>query len=300
MTHVSVCLCTFRRASLVDTLVGLAAQKLKAGITFDVVVVDSDLQGSAQDVVARAQSTLPISIRYVRADVAGVAAARNLAVANAVGPWLAFLDDDEVPATNWLSALVACAECHQAQVVFGTVETRYPDGCPAWIRDVDLFGKYTAPTGTRVQHGPTCNTLLWRHALDGQPHVFDLSYGTTGGEDTELFNRLSAQGVVMVTCREAVVSETIESHRLNRHFLMRKAVRVGETYFRIFFAQAPLFARASLLARASAQCLLASLVALILLPFGLGRSMVYQIKAAANLGKLRAALGHSAVELYKG
>lgn len=300
MSHISVCLSTFRRASLTDTLDGLAAQRLDPGTSMDVVVVDSDLQGWAHTLVEQAQARLSISIRYVRAKRPGVAEARNLAVTHAAGPWLAFIDDDEVPAPDWLATLLACALRHQAQVVFGAVHTRYPEGCPAWIRDGDLFGKHTAPTGTRVQHGPTCNTLLWRAALDGQPHVFDLRYGTTGGEDTELFNRLSAQGVVMVTCREAVVSETVEPHRLNRRFLMRKALRVGETYFRIFFARAPLFARASLLARASAQCLLASLLALILLPFGLGRSMVYQIKAAANLGKLRAALGQSAVELYKG
>lgn len=300
MTHVSVCLCTFRRASLLDTLTGLAAQRLSADVTFDVVVVDSDLQGSGQALVAQAQSCLPLSISYVQAKRTGIAEARNLAVASATGPWLAFIDDDEVPEPDWLLTLLECAARFRAHVVFGAVVTRYPQGCPAWIADSNLFGKFTAATGTRVQHGPTCNTLLWRATLDGEPYFFDIHYGTTGGEDTELFYRLSAKGVVMVTCQEAVVSETVEPHRLNRRFLLRKAVRVGETYFRIFFAQASKRTRLMLLVRASVQCFLASLLALFMLPFGMGYSMVYQIKAASNLGKLRAALGQSAVELYKG
>lgn len=300
MTKISVCLCTYRRPSLAATLQGLAIQVLPPKVSFDVVLVDSDLTGSARPLVELAQDALPIAIRYFQADRPGVAEARNKAVNEAKGEWLAFIDDDEVPTTNWLAELLACAHRFDAQVVFGAVQALYPAQCPDWIRNGDLFGRQTPATGTSLKHGPTGNTLLYRSVLVGEPCIFDVAYGTTGGEDTELFHRLSAKGVRMVSCREAVVSETVESHRLNRTFLMRKAVRVGETYFRIFFANASLMTRAALLARASSQCFVATVIALLLLPFGLGRSMVYQIKAAANLGKLRAAAGHSAVELYKG
>lgn len=297
---VSVCLCTYRRKSLMATLQGIANQLLPENILLDVVVVDSDSAGSAKPQIELAQSQLPISIRSFIADRPGVAEARNKAVNEALGNWLAFIDDDEFPEPDWLAKLLASAETYVSQVVFGAVRTIYPAECPNWIREGDLFGKSLPSTGTLVRHGPTCNTLLAKSALDGEKYIFNVDYGTTGGEDTELFNRLSKKGVKMVACQEAIVTETVEIHRLNREFLLKKALRVGETYFRIFFAEASLVMRIILMIRAFAQWIVLSILALLFIPFGLGCSMKYQIKAAANLGKIRAAIGWQSVELYKG
>lgn len=299
-TSVSVCLCTFRRTSLAATLESLAAQRLPAGMQLEVVVVDSDLAGSGWGHVEQAMSTLPINIRYVVAASPGVAAARNRALEEARGEWLAFIDDDEVAAPNWVAELFKCAIRTKAQVVFGLVRSVYPVGCADWIREGDLFGRTLPPTGTQVDHGPTGNALLARSVLAPGCDRFDVAYGATGGEDTEFFFRLSRTGTRMVVCREAVVSETVEEQRLNRRFLLKKAVRVGETYFRIFYTGAGCFKRGVLISRALAQCIVAACLAAALRPGGLGRSMVYQIKAASNLGKVRAALGFRGVELYKG
>jgi succinoglycan biosynthesis protein ExoM len=104
----------------------------------------------------------------------------------------------------------------------------------------------------------------------------------------------------MVSCREAIVSETVEEHRLNSDYLLRKAVRVGETYFRIFFAGASRVARSALLTRAGLQWFTATAIALCLRPLSRGDAMRFRIKAAANLGKLRAAFGCDSVRLYGG
>ena len=296
---ISICLCTFRRPSVTATLESLAGQELPPHVELEIVVVDSDPAGSARLRIEQARAQLPIAIHYVRAERPGIAEARNKAVRHAGGDWLAFIDDDEVAANNWIATLLDCAERHAAQVVFGAVVTHYPENCPEWIKSADLFGKRLPPTGTRVEHGPTCNALVARAAIAGETGLFDEAYGTTGGEDTEFFYRLSRKGVSMVACQEAIVSETVEAHRLNSKFLLRKAIRVGETYFRIFFADAPPVVRAVLLARAGLQWLAASAIALLVLPLSRGTSMHYQIKAAANLGKLRAAAGHAAIELYR-
>lgn len=297
---VTICLCTFRRESVIMTLESLAKQMRAPDRRFEVVVVDSDLAASARDRVERAQSRLTIPIRYVVAQRPGVAEARNAAIREATGRWLAFIDDDEVAEPDWLAALLRCAEEHYAQVVFGAVHTHYPEGCPDWIRSGDLFGKYLPPTGTRVAHGPTCNALLARAALSEATGLFNDAYGATGGEDTEFFHRLSRQGLRMVACREAIVSETVEEHRLTSDYLLRKAVRVGETYCRIFFAETGHITRSALLVRAALQWFAATAIALCLRPLSQGDSMRFRIKAAANLGKLRAAFGCNSVRLYGG
>lgn len=299
--RVTVCLSTFRRASVVHTLESVAAQELPPHVALDVVVVDSDCRdGSAADRVAAAATRLPVPIRYVRAERPGVAEARNKAISEAEGDWLAFIDDDEAAAPDWIAQLVACAQAHAAQAVVGSVHTLYPPGCPEWISSANLFGKNLPPTGMQMDSGATCNAIVARSALAGEAPVFDPAYGRTGGEDTDLFARLARRGVMIVSCREAVVSETVEPARLNRDFLLARAMRVGETYFRIFIADRRPPRRAVELLRAGLQWAAASLIAAVLRPAGEGRSMVFRIKAAANLGKLRAASGVAAIEIYKG
>lgn len=230
----TVCLCTFRRLSVVETLLSIKIQQVPDDIQLDVVVVDSDREGSAKPLVGSALINYPFPVHYVIADCPGVAAARNKALEESKGDFIVFIDDDEVASPTWIKDLVLCADKYRASVVFGHVQSVYPDKCPVWIKNSDLFGRSTKISGTRVDHGPTGNTLIDRSVVDIENQRFDLSFGTTGGEDTEFFYRLSRCCVVMVTCREAVVYETVEEHRLNLKFLLRKAVRVGETYYRIF------------------------------------------------------------------
>ena len=102
-----------------------------------------------------------------------------------------------------------------------------------------------APTGTRV--GSSLLTPFWRRdpslayprlcsgnvLMDRDMLVrtgvrFDPDLGATGGEDTLFFNQLLADGVKMVWCAEALVSEAVPSERTEAGFLVRRAFRGGQ------------------------------------------------------------------------
>ena len=52
--RLTVCVCTFRRPSVADTLRSIRAQALPAGIALRIVVADNDDTPSARDTVAAA------------------------------------------------------------------------------------------------------------------------------------------------------------------------------------------------------------------------------------------------------
>ncbi len=298
-TSVTVCLCTYQRRSLKEALASLAHQCLPDTVKMNIVVADNDPSESGRAIVEAFMREQQSALTYVLAGQPGVAAARNCSVANADGEWLAFIDDDEEAASDWLKALLECAYAYQASVVIGAVHSRYPADTPAWIVEGNFFARQLAPTGSQLNTGITGNALIHRHALPDPKTPFNSTFNTLGGEDTELFSRIAASGHRIVACREAQVFETLEQHRVCTNFLLRKALRVGETYARIFIMPKPPLNKTLALLRAGIQAIAAALFALLLLPLGKTVYMRYVIKALANWGKLRHALQRQPIELYK-
>jgi len=104
-----------RPAALARCVGGLARQSDEAG-EFEVVVVDD---GSPETVVLDPSVSLGrFDVRVVRQDRAGPGAARNAGADAARGETLAFLDDDCVPARDWLFRLAAAVR-HDPEVLAG-------------------------------------------------------------------------------------------------------------------------------------------------------------------------------------
>src|SRR5262245_1543613 len=84
--HISVCVCTFKRAALLANLLkGLYEQRTEGQFTFSIVIVDNDCAGTARETVERFQVDHDIAIDYFIEPEQSIALARNRAVGNAKG-----------------------------------------------------------------------------------------------------------------------------------------------------------------------------------------------------------------------
>ena len=101
--HISVCICTYKRARLLARLLTeLENQITDQLFTYSVVVADNDYAKSGKNVVQSFNARHKIGVRYCNEPEQNIALARNKAVENADGYFVAFIDDDECPASNWL------------------------------------------------------------------------------------------------------------------------------------------------------------------------------------------------------
>lgn len=131
---------------LAETLNALVAQE---GPVSEILVVDQGV-GCDSDTLAR-RSDPPITL--IRDSGVGLSRARNLAVRRAKTSWVAFIDDDCLPAPGWVQSLArACAECPHVQFVSGRVtagELRQADiravGAQEVVRARLWSGRRTAP-----------------------------------------------------------------------------------------------------------------------------------------------------------
>src|SRR5262249_12024991 len=214
-----------RRFGLARLLDSLARLKLPEGLSAEVIAVDND-PGSDPADAPRADAAAPLPLRWLREPRRNIAYARHLAVENARGRWIAFVDDDEVVDEGWLAAYWDRAAEGDCDGWFGPVLPRFEAWCTPWL-DASFFERARFASGTRVTDlgAHTCNAFA-RRALFGDAR-FDPAFGQSGGEDTALFRRLAARGARFAWCDEAVVHEYVTAARHRPGWLAQRAFRGG-------------------------------------------------------------------------
>lgn len=230
---VSICIASYRRPrGLARLLAGLARQKLPDGFSLEILVVDNDAEGMARSSVSEGLAGAP-NIRWFAEPRQNISHARNRALDEARGRFIAFIDDDEESAENWLAAYWEWVERDAADGFFGPVLPRLEVPTKPWLDPETFFSRPRHASGTelRVAEVSTSNALVRRSLFDGRR--FDPDWGRTGGEDVELFDRMMRSGARFVWCDDAVVFETIPAHRYRLSWLTRRAFNGGVGHTRL-------------------------------------------------------------------
>jgi len=291
-------MCTYKRDHIVDTLKSIAALQLPEYVSLEVVVVDNDEHAYAEELVKAQASIMDIPVFYRQESAKNIALARNCSINNASGEWVAFIDDDEVADPDWLAKLLSTAQTYQADAVFGRVKSTYPSHTPQWIIDSGVFDRPAVSNGQEVTSGATNSTLISQAAIHKYQLKFDSSYGLTGGEDADFFYRLYQHGGKLVCSNEAFVSEEVASNRLNINYLLKRALRIGETYTRYRIQKAPLANKFAYFTDVLIKLIILLFIVLIKLPFGQSKYVKPLLQLVDKYGKMKALFTSESVKLY--
>ncbi|MEQ3651248.1 glycosyltransferase family 2 protein [Hyphomonas sp.] len=228
--NIDICVCTYRRPSIEDTLRSLDRQALPEGVTARAIVIDNDETPSARDRVEVIAATLSIPVKYVHAPANNISIARNAGLDAATAEWIAFIDDDEVADSDWLASLLQMARVNNLDAVFGPAIAIYPDNAPDWMRQQDYHSNMPVRRGGVVQTGHTCNALMRASSPMVRGQRFLLEKGKTGGEDTEFFFRLWYAGAKFGISQAAIVHEAVDPKRLDANWIRQRKFRSGMSY----------------------------------------------------------------------
>jgi succinoglycan biosynthesis protein ExoM len=288
--HISVCLCTYKRLPFLKRLLQkLAEQETDGLFTYSVVVVDNDCQRSAESAVAEFAAASSVPISYHVEPRQNICLARNKAIEQAPGDFIAFIDDDEFPEKRWLVALFQAGRKDGIAGVLGPVLSYFDDQPPKWVIKCGFYDRPTHPTGFVIdwREGRTGNVLLKKQDLDPGEPPFNPKYHRGG--DTDFFRRMIEDGRVFIWCDEAVVYESIPPVRWTRSFMLKRALLRGSITL-----QSPTFGPGSVV-----KSIIAVAVYTAVLPFavvcGHHRFMNILVRLCDHLGKLLAVVGISPV-----
>jgi len=188
-------------ASLPGLLGSLAAQTLEAG-EFEVVIVDNGSRDDETEKVARAGGAVVVSESW-----ANRARARNVGVAAAGAPLIAFTDGDCRVAPGWLAGLVSCLE--RAPLVAGPVVVD-ANAEPGPCERLEALWRFDQEANVRENHWAASANLGARRSALAAIGGFDPAYLQIG-EDVDLCLRARAAGHELGYCAEAVVHHDPET-----------------------------------------------------------------------------------------
>jgi succinoglycan biosynthesis protein ExoM len=234
-TRVAICVATLQRPlllqALLESLAGLTFRRVP--VELFIVVVDNDPGEPAREAVEAARETVPYPILYAVEPRRGIPHARNHGVGVALregADFVAFIDDDEVAAPDWLDELLAVQRRTGADVVGGPALPRFAPGVPQWVIDGRFFTYPRYATGEVIPIAATNNVLVAAHLLRDTPEPFDPGFGLSGMDDSHFFMRVKQAGAKLVWADEAVVEEFIPVSRARARWIIKRAFRIGNGY----------------------------------------------------------------------
>lgn len=111
-------------------------------LTWEVLIVDNNSLDNTRQIVEQyqADATFPVPIRYVFEPRQGAAYARLTAIASADGEWIGFLDDDNWPEPDWLSAAAQFRNHHPRLGAFsGRIQIATDPPLPEYFDRIAFF-----------------------------------------------------------------------------------------------------------------------------------------------------------------
>jgi len=223
--ELTVCICTFRRPSILSAIDSVVKQTVPPNISVRILVIDNDAEQSALNIVTEFRSRAAIRLDYKHVPGQNISMARNAGLDAATTPWLVFMDDDEFASTNWLSRLIASR--NGANAVFGPCEAIYGEGTPDWIKQCDYHSTRITETEP-ITTGYAGNVLIDMAFVRRHGLRFALDLGRTGGEDTMFFRAMYCKGGILKYGSCAVVYGTVVSSRVNLAWVLRRRYRAGQ------------------------------------------------------------------------
>ncbi|MHA2098770.1 MAG: glycosyltransferase family 2 protein [Candidatus Kariarchaeaceae archaeon] len=291
----SVCIATYKRPSNLRNLIfSIEKQCLPEGGNIEIIIVDNDPEESARVVIDDIKESFKIPILYFHQSIKNISLTRNVAVKNASGDFLLFIDDDEYADNEWVINLYSALKKYNADGVFGLVIPEFENNAPEWIRNKEFYYSPVDKTGSRARYTYTSNCLINAKLLKQFDVPFNVNFGLTGGEDAELFDRLQKEGANFITCTDGIVYEHIPADRATLSYIFIRFFKGGNSHTWRLIERSTFFNKINLIVSMTIKSLfygIMSIVLMIFYVFNKKHCVYWLLKLGSNLGRFSAAVG---------
>lgn len=254
MLDFTVAICTYNgEKRLPDVLEKLQNQIGVEEISWEIIIVDNNSKDSTAEVIKTYQANWSTAypIKYCFEPKQGLAFARRRAVKEARGNFIGFLDDDNLPASNWVEAAHRFTQLHPKLGAYGgriggEFEVDPPEGFEKIARFFALIDgkkaycynhKYNStrkklfPPGA----GMVIRKEAWLESVPECPRLEGVcgESFSSKGEDIETLSHIQRAGWEIWFNPEMYIEHKIPSHRLEKKYLISFFRGVGISRYQI-------------------------------------------------------------------
>lgn len=220
-TTIALCIPTWRRNDLLrQCLSAVSTLQLPDRHHLLVLVVDNDALGGAHTLCRELAQNKGLRLSYFIEPERGLCSVRNRLLQESLrtdAQWLAFLDDDEQPAPDWLLAHLHGLSACGADVSAGPVIQYLDNESPVTPQISD---NVSAP---QIPRFVACNNVMFRRKLISEQGLrFDPLFNFTGGEDFDFFESSRRCGNRHIWTGAAMVYETVTPERATFGYLFHR------------------------------------------------------------------------------
>ena len=236
----SVVLCTHNNAARLKTTLSSFKGLRQPDAAWELLIVNNASTDETEEILRIADwRPAEVAVRIILEPKLGLSNARNRGITEANGKYIVFIDDDETPHENWLVEYEHAIRTWQPDALGGRIEVLFEQGNrPAWLQD-ELLGFLG-----QLSHGPEAKRLTehgtpifggnfgFRKTVFDTIGRFDGSLGrkgvdNTGGEDTDIYRRIIAAGLVVRWMPDAVIYHRIQAGKLRKSYFLDLHFRQG-------------------------------------------------------------------------
>ena len=207
---ISVAIATFRRRELLRKVICAVENQSVARDQYEVIVCDSSSGDGTSEMMSGLMAEFP-NLRYIDLDVNTLAAKRNAGVRDARAGLIIFLDDDAVPAPEFVAGHLEAHHAGARQFVCGNV--RFPE---AWVERSNYFrfrnSRHLGPERPDVDLDNipyhmivVMNGSFRKEDIVNQVGPVSEEFQRYGGEDFEFGYRVARAGLKIRFAPEATV-----------------------------------------------------------------------------------------------
>ena len=246
--EISVIVCTHNRSSmLADCINSLLNQNIDLE-NFEILIVDNNSTDNTKDITAEFCKKHS-NIKYFFEQTIGYSSPRNCGWKNASGKIVAYIDDDEIAAPNWIENIINSFQIEEKpDIIGGICEVKYDETPPEWFTNSMGATNKNRQKGLlnhRADSYLGCGNIALKkdvlEKLNGFSNDFNMKDGfLMMGEDTDICQRAKSAGFRLYYNPEIIICHRMNSNDYDIEKRKEKAKKMGMSA-RFIFGRKPFF-----------------------------------------------------------
>lgn len=239
INFISVIVCTYNRADILKMCLQSLFTQTALPKCFEVIVVDNSSTDNTKGVIENFQRTEG-NLRYVLETKQGLSHARNCGYKNALGQWVAYMDDDGLPAPDYIKKSLDIINDFDFDCFGGRYTAWYRNPKPKWLSD-DFGSSIILKEKTSILENDynSGGIIFFKKQVLEDVGGFSSRLGMSGkkiayGEETEVQKKMRDKGFKIGYSPDVVMEHLVSDAKLRLNWHLKRYYAHGRDNVEIY------------------------------------------------------------------